>query len=320
MWILYTIIGVIAVLFLLCIAAVSIVFFGTLYRTPKKNAAKKTTVDTSVLNDNDCIASFREECKKELEWFDSLHPKDASIKAHDGAELHAIVMETEHAKATVLLMHGFLSSPRHDFSLVFRFYREKGFNIVAPYQRALGKSGGNFITFGDKERYDCKRWTEYIRDTYGKDLPIIMDGVSMGASTILMSVGLGLPENVKAIIADCGYTTPWEIVCTVIKAMKVLPIFPCAHIAKVFARIFGGFSFTKPSTIEAMKQCHVPILFAHGKKDRFVPYEMSVRNYEACASEKKMLFTVEDAEHGLCFLHDRKGYEEKINELLKDII
>ena len=140
MWILYTIIGVIAVLFLLCIAAVSIVFFGTLYRTPKKNAAKKTTVDTSVLNDNDCIASFREECKKELEWFDSLHPKDASIKAHDGAELHAIVMETEHAKATVLLMHGFLSSPRHDFSLVFRFYREKDSTSLPPINAHLEKA------------------------------------------------------------------------------------------------------------------------------------------------------------------------------------
>ena len=320
MWILYTILGILAALFVLSAAAAAVLFFGTLYRTPKKNAAKKVTLDTSSLNDNGMIASFREQCRAETAWFESLGPRDVCITADDGVELHAEVLEAENARATVLLMHGFLSSPKHDFSLVFRFYRDKGFNIVAPYQRALGKSGGNYVTFGDKERYDCKRWAEWIRDTYGKDLPIVMDGVSMGASTILMSVGLGLPENMHAIIADCGYTTPWEIVCTVIKATKILPIFPCAHIAKLFARIFGDFSFTKPSTIEAMKTCKLPILIAHGTKDRFVPYEMSVRNFEACASEKKTLFTVEDAGHGMCFLVDLKGYEHEIENLLKDIL
>lgn len=320
MWILYTVLGIIAFLLALSIASVAVIFFGTLHRTPKKNAAKKSAVDTTALNDLDFLAPYREACKKETAWFESLGPRDVSMEADDGVTLHAEVLETENALATVLLMHGFLTSPKHDFSLVFRFYREKGFNIVAPYQRALGKSGGSYVTFGDKERYDCKRWAEWIRDTYGESLPIVMDGVSMGASTILMSIGTGLPKNVHAIIADCGYTTPWEIVCTVIKATKILPIFPCAYIAKIFARVFGGFSFTKPSTIEAMKTCTLPILFAHGKKDLFVPYEMSVRNFEACASEKKTLFTVEEAGHGMCFLADREGYEREIEKLLKDIL
>lgn len=320
MWILYVILGILAVLLILSLAAVSALFFGTLYRTPKKNAAKKTTFDSSSLNDMDSLAASREKCREEIAWFESLGPRDVSIRAMDGAELHAEVLEAENARATILLMHGFLSSPKHDFSLVFRYYHEKGFNIVTPYQRALGKSGGHYVTFGDKERYDCKLWAEWIRDTYGKDLPLIMDGVSMGAATILMSVGLGLPENLHAIIADCGYTTPWEILCTVLKTTKLLPIFPCAYIAKAFARIFGGFSFTDASATEAMKKCTVPILFAHGKKDLFVPYEMSVRNYEACASEKKTFFTVEEAGHGMCFLVDRAGYEKQIEELLKDIL
>ena len=320
MWILYTVLGILTALFILSAAATAAIFFGTLHRTPKKNAAKKSAVDTTALNDNDFLAPYREACKKETAWFESLGPRDVSITANDGIPLYAEVLETENTRATVLLMHGFLTSPKHDFSLVFRFYRERGFNIVAPYQRALGKSGGNYVTFGDKERYDCKLWAEWIRDTYGKDLPIVMDGVSMGASTILMSVGLGLPENVHAIIADCGYTTPWEIVCTVIKTTKILPIFPCAYIAKFFAHVFGNFSFTKPSTIEAMKVCTLPILFAHGKKDLFVPYEMSVRNFEACVSEEKTFFTVEDAGHGMCFLADREGYEHEIEKLLKDIL
>ncbi len=319
MWILYTILIVIAALFLLSVIAVAAVFFGTLYRTPKKNVGKKTAVDTSSLVDT-LGESHKEECKKEVAWFESMNPRDAMIRSFDGTELHAEVLEVPNAKATVLLMHGFLTSPKHDFSLVFRYYHEKNFNIVAPYQRALGKSGGNYITFGVKERYDCKCWTEWIRDTYGEKLPIVMDGVSMGAATILMSTALGLPQNVHAIIADCGFTTPWEIICKVIRSTKTLPIFPCAYIAKFFARVFGGFSLTGASTVEAMKNCKIPVLFAHGKNDLFVPYEMSVENYEACASETKMLFTVEDAGHGMCFLRDRRGYEEKIEFLLKDIL
>ena len=32
----------------------------------------------------------------------------------------------------------------------------------------------------------------------------------MGAATVLNTSGEELPENVKALVADCGYTSAWD--------------------------------------------------------------------------------------------------------------
>ena len=67
-----------------------------------------------------------------------------------------------------------------------------------------------------------------------------------------------------------------------------------------------------------MKQCRYPIFFIHGKKDDFVPYEMSVRNYEACISEKKKFFSVDEAGHGMCYLTKRPELEHELMTFLDE--
>ena len=62
-----------------------------------------------------------------------------------------------------------------------------------------------------------------------------------------------------------------------------------------------------------MKKCKIPVIFFHGETDDFVPCEMSKICYEACAAPK-MLVTVPDAGHGLCFLKDTEGYYKAVRE------
>ena len=66
-----------------------------------------------------------------------------------------------------------------------------------------------------------------------------------------------------------------------------------------------------------MKNCKIPVIFFHGDDDRFVPYEMSIKNYEACAAPKKMVLTP-SAGHGLCYLTDREGYLKELREFEKE--
>ena len=61
-----------------------------------------------------------------------------------------------------------------------------------------------------------------------------------------------------------------------------------------------------------------PILFIHGKKDDFVPFEMSERNYEACISEKKRFFHVDEAGHGMCYLSKREELQNEIIAFFDD--
>ena len=67
-----------------------------------------------------------------------------------------------------------------------------------------------------------------------------------------------------------------------------------------------------------MKKCRYPIIFIHGKKDDFVPYEMSVRNFEACISEHKKFFSDDNAGHGMCYLERREELQQELENFLNE--
>ena len=67
------------------------------------------------------------------------------------------------------------------------------------------------------------------------------------------------------------------------------------------------------STLEAMKEGNVPVLFIHGTDDHFVPIEMTYENYKACTAPKRLL-VVPGAEHGVSYLVDQTGYETAVQK------
>ena len=144
-----------------------------------------------------------------------------------------------------------------------------------------------------------------------KDAKIILTGVSMGAATVLVTAGCELPQNVVGVLADCGYTSPEAIIKDVVRKIH-LPSFIFYPFIALGARIYGGFSLEEKSPIEAMKAAKLPIIFFHGDNDAFVPHEMSVENYNACASEKKHLVITKGAGHGLCYVIDKDGYVREL--------
>ena len=312
-WILYILIGIAAVWLIATIAIVASLFFGSLSR----KRTKKSGLDTSDLVS--CLKPFKDEIDEGKRWYRAQNLREAEIISYDGVRLRADIFEAENAVGTLILMHGFRSSAINDFTLVFPFYHNLGFNLVIPDQRACGRSEGKYITLGIKERYDCKAWTDFAAKEFGENLPLILDGISMGATTVMMASALDLPKNVCGLIADCGFTSPLEVVHAVLRATHI-PAFPNIYFAKIFARLFAGFGFSEASTIDAMKTCQYPILFAHGKKDDFVPYEMTVQNFEACASEKKAFFSVDEAGHGMCYLLEREKLQKELTLFLEQCV
>ena len=73
--------------------------------------------------------------------------------------------------------------------------------------RAQGDSEGEFSTLGVLEKYDCLDWVEWAQNRFGDKNPIFLMGVSMGASIVMMSSDLELPDSVYGIIDDCGFTS-----------------------------------------------------------------------------------------------------------------
>lgn len=239
---------------------------------------------------------------------------DVYIESFDGARLHARYYETDKNATTEIMMHGYRSIAIRDFSGGIQLALNSGHNVLLPDQRAHGESEGRCLTFGILERRDCAAWAEYIAKRNGKTAKILLTGISMGAATVLMSAQLELPENVIGIVADSSYTSPKEIICKVIKDMK-LPAAPIYPFVKLGARLFGGFDLEECSALDAVKNCRYPVYFIHGEADFFVPCEMGLKLYENCSSEKTLL-TVPGAGHGLGFIIDYDAYLKARKEFL----
>ena len=249
------------------------------------------------------------------QWLKDNNNKDIFIYADDGIKLHGVWVPASNPKGTILFAHGYRSTPLLDFGVALPFYNELGFNVLVPDQRSHGKSEGKFITFGVKECKDMLRWIEY-HNTNLSALPIILSGMSMGASTMLYLADEPLPENVKGIIADCGFTSPEEILSTVFTNVTHLPAAPFIWATDIFARLFGGFSLSQKDTRNTLKKNHLQVLMVHGESDDFVPCQMSKQGYAACAGDKE-LFLVENAGHGVSFLVKPDEYQNRLVRFLE---
>ena len=135
-------------------------------------------------------------------------------KSFDGLRLAAHWLPAENPKRIVIAMHGWRSSWQRDFSPVSDFLRRSGCSVLYAEQRSHGSSEGEYISYGILERRDVVSWAEYINDHLNTGLPVYLYGISMGAATVMMSSELEFPSPLHGIIADCGYTSPEEIIKT----------------------------------------------------------------------------------------------------------
>jgi len=248
------------------------------------------------------------------QWLKQHAAQGITIQSSDGLRLHGLYVPAEDPKGTILLVHGYRSSYLVDFGPAFSYYHELGLNLLIPEQRAHGESQGRLITFGIKESDDMLLWVKYHNAELGT-LPIILSGLSMGASTVIYMLASTLPSNVKGIIADCGFTSPAEILSVIFHNVTHLPSKPVLLITDLLTRVFAGFSLRKYDSRKILAKSSMPILMIHGMEDTFVPCAMTQSAYDACTAPKDILL-IKRADHGVSFLVDKEQYISRVENFL----
>ena len=243
--------------------------------------------------------------------------EDLYITSFDGLRLHGRLLPLEDPKATILMFHGYHSFADVDFGCAVPLLREMGYQLLLVDERAHQGSEGKYISYGVKERRDVRSWAEEMAARLGPGHPMYLQGISMGAATVLMASDQAFPENVRGIVADCGFTSPAEIVRKVMRDIFRLPPFPMLYLTELWCRLLGGFSLWGYSTEKALADCRLPVLFVHGRDDRLIPWQMTQRSFDACASEKTVLY-VDGAGHGESFLIDRPACEKALAEFFAE--
>ena len=240
--------------------------------------------------------------------------EDVEITAYDGTRLVAHYYPSQQNKRTIIAMHGWRSSWATDFCVILDYWNSIGCNVLMCEQRGHKNSGGDYLGFGLIERYDVQSWANWVHDNKSADKPIYLCGASMGATSVLMASALEMPENVKGVIADSGFTSPQEIWKHVAKNNLHVPYTNLnAVLANKFCYSRIQMNADEYSTIDAMKQTTLPVMFIHGAADTFVPVEMTYRNYAACNSPKRLCISPQ-ADHVMTYLFDKEQYERIAEE------
>lgn len=255
---------------------------------------------------------------RELEWIYAQTFEEVSITSRDGLRLRGRYLAYPGSDRAIILCHGFRSHKAEtDFSCAMKIYYEKGFSLLLIDQRAHGKSQGKWITFGIREREDVCGWAHWLHETHHPS-HIILDGMSMGAATVLMALDQPLPKTVKGVIADCGYTSPEEILTYVMKENFGIPAGFLMPGLKLIFRLAAGKSMNETSAPRAIAGSSLPLLLLHGEEDRFVPCHMGLEN--ARAGKNARILTIPGAGHGVSFLVDREKCTKALDKFISGVI
>ena len=245
-------------------------------------------------------AEFAESIPRALQWLQDHGAQQVRTKSFDGLLLRGRWVPAENPKGTIILFHGYHTHYIHDFAGIFSLYHSIGLNLLLVRQRAHGESGGKYITFGVRERKDVVSWVDFHNRTHGMD-NVFLGGMSMGASTVLFAAGEDLPPNVRGITADCGFSSPAEILSHIVRQDFHLPPKLVLPLMEVWARALGGFSLYECDSRKTLARTKIPVVFIHGTADTFVPCSMSQAGYDACASQRE-IHLIEGAGHGRGYL------------------
>lgn len=248
----------------------------------------------------------------EEDWFyNESRYKDEYITS-DRLKLHAYSIENYDSKTWVILAHGYNSSADQMISTAKKFY-DMGCNVLIPDLRAHGKSEGKYIGMGWLDRKDMLRWIDLVIE---KDptSEIILYGISLGATTVMMTAGENLESNVKLIIEDSGYTSAWDEFSYHLNDKFKIPASIIMIPTAISAAVRANYLLTS-SAVSQLKNNKLPILFIHGSSDHFAPITMLDELYDATKSFKEKLI-IEDASHAMPSVVDPVGYWDRIEEFI----
>ena len=252
-------------------------------------------------------------------WLESAECEPLHITSFDGTVLAGYYYPVRHNNGClVMAFNGYRSDSRGQYSHITRYLNGLGCDVVLIDDRAHGSSGGKYVGFGVLDRFDCVKWAKYIDEKFRSERKIYLYGVSMGAATVVMAGELELPETVKGIIADCGFTSPYKVCKHVLNSWYHMPSFPLMQISNLYCRIFAGYGYKDADAADAAAKSKLPLLIIHGGADTFVPTYMGREIYDASASVHKKLVIVDNACHAESYFTDMERYRREFEDFINE--
>jgi uncharacterized protein len=214
--------------------------------------------------------------------------EDVKITTADGLNLVGWFIPSQN-RAVIIMQHGYKSTREELLNEAEMMYRH-GYGSLLTTVRAHDFSDGELITFGMKEVDDLEAWYQYLirRDDIDPNKIGIL-GNSFGG---MLSIQFAAQNNnIKAVVANCAFSSLNDTVSTSVTYFTDLPAFPFAPLIVFWAEQETGF---KTEDVDATKWIARisprPVFLMQGGADVVISADSGQRLYEAAGDPKELWF------------------------------
>ncbi len=219
--------------------------------------------------------------------------EETTFTTEDGVALHGWYIPKKQARGTVLFLHGNAGNIADRMDTILQLHRLE-LNLFIFDYRGYGRSEGSP---SEKGLYrDARAAYDYLigERRVETDRLIIM-GRSLGGA---VAAWLAAHVRCRLVILESTFTSAPEV------AADIYPFLP--------ARYMIRYVFPVKQWVD---QIRVPLLIAHSKNDKLIPYAHGQKLYHAAHAPKKFLEL--QGEHATATHDSGEKYEREMNDFLR---
>jgi len=219
--------------------------------------------------------------------------EEITFSSEDGTKLHGWYMPAKKvAKGSVVFSHGNAGAVGHHLGFCTWLVRA-GYNVLLYDYRAYGKSEGEVDRKGIVQ--DVRAAFGYLKSRADVDATRLFSfGHSLGGAKSIAALGEKPVAGLRGVISFAGFSSYRKM------AKKVAGAVGAGIVSDDYAPI---------DYVE--KLAPIPVLIAHGKNDRVVPFAQGEELF-AKAKDPKTFFAIKDGGHNRALWRNDKEYEKKI--------
>jgi fermentation-respiration switch protein FrsA (DUF1100 family) len=246
--------------------------------------------------------------------------EDVSFASRDGTPLSGWFIPAGPAGPSpgVVLSHGWGRS-RAELLPHADFLHRAGFAVLSFDYRHRGKSGGDAITMGLREQNDLLAAIDTLSARPEVDPGrVAVFGMSMGAVVaVLVAAG---DERVRAIVAECPFSSHDVIMSRSLRHYFRLPSFPFAAAAKWMIERRLGETLDGARAIDSVRALTPrPLLIIADERDAVIGSQETERLFQA-AGEPKRFWLVPGADHARGWQTAPAEYERRVLVFLREAL
>lgn len=217
--------------------------------------------------------------------------EDVTVANPDGMKLVGWFIPSENG-AVIVMQHGYKAN-RDEMLNEAQMMHKHGYGVLITSIRAHDYSEGELITLGYYEMADMEAWYQYLLSRNDIDPQKI--GILGNSYGGMLSIQYASQNgNIKAIVANCAFSSMSDTVSTSVRHFTGLPDFPFVPLIVFWAENMTSIKMEEIDTTQWISKLSPrPVFLMQGGADTVISPQSGQILYDAAKEPKELWFDPE---------------------------